>query len=246
MSEDVALPYEPPPAGDLGRSRTWGLGDAWTTLGLYVVFGLTAAGLISVLPDNPEADAWGIVLLLTVPWIGLAGWPLFATRTKGRGPVVELRLRGSAQQVGLGVVAGFAGLVLAGLVAALTQLVMGQPLVSSVGELADTMADASPWPLVVLALLAGFGAPVVEELAFRGLLYGALEKRGQAKAACVVISAVAFAMFHFEPARFPVLLVIGLTLSAVRAVTGSTRASIAAHMANNFPASISLLVLAFS
>ena len=88
--------------------------------------------------------------------------------------------------------------------------------------------------------------PIVEELAFRGLLFGALEKRGQGQVACVLISAVAFALFHFEPVRFPVLLVIGLALSTVRAVTGSTRASIAAHMANNLPASISLLVLAFS
>ena len=88
---------------------------------------------------------------------------------------------------------------------------------SSVGELADTMADASPWPLVVLALLAGVGAPIVEELAFRGLLFGALEKRGQGQVACVLISAVAFALFHFEPVRFPVLLVIGLALGTVRA-----------------------------
>ncbi len=246
MSDELTPPQDPSLVGDLEPSRTWGLGDVWTTLALYVGFALVAAALIAPLPDTPEADAWGIVLLLTVPWIGLAGWPLLATARKGRGPVRDLRLRGTTGQVVLGVVAGFAGLLLAGVVAALTQAVTGEPLVSSVGELADSMADASPWPLVVLAVGAGIGAPIVEELAFRGLLFGALEKRGQAKVACVLISAVAFALFHFEPARFPVLLVIGLTLSTVRAVTGSTRASIAAHMANNLPASISLLVLAFS
>ena len=58
------------------------------------------------------------MLLLTVPWIGLAGWPLLATARKGRGPVLDLRLRGTAGQVALGVVAGFAGLLLAGVVAA--------------------------------------------------------------------------------------------------------------------------------
>ena len=80
----------------------------------------------------------------------------------------------------------------------------------------DSVDKANPAPLLVFAVLAGFGAPIVEEIAFRGLLFGSLEKRGMPTGACVVITAVGFAVFHFEPARFLVLLPIAFALGLAR------------------------------
>ena len=51
-----------------------------------------------------------------------------------------------------------------------------------------------------------------------------------------------FALFHFEPQRLLVLAVLGGWIGAVRAVTGSTTASMVAHMAINVPGAIGILL----
>jgi membrane protease YdiL (CAAX protease family) len=215
------------------------------TLGLYLFFAVLGATLVLAVPDEPTVQAWALTASVALPWIGLAGWPVRATRRKGLGAVSDLRLRGSTRQVVVGACAGFGALAAATVVATVVQRIQGSPLESTVGRLADDLRSASPWPVVVLALFAAIGAPVCEEVAFRGLLFGALEKRGWAPWASITGSAAAFALFHLEPARLPVLFVIGLVLGWVRWHTGSTRASIAAHMANNLPGAIALVALAF-
>ena len=190
------------------------------TVALFLFFSVVGALVVVTVPDNPNAQAWALVVAVALPWVGLAGWPVLATRRKGRGAVGDLRLLGSRRDLVVGVAAGFCGLFLAGVVAVLVEQVTGSPLESSVGQLADDMAKASPWPVLVLAIMAAVGAPICEEIAFRGLLFGSLEKRGWTAAPAVVVSAVAFAGFHGELTRFPVLLVIGLVLGGVRAVHG--------------------------
>jgi membrane protease YdiL (CAAX protease family) len=194
---------------------------------------------------SPDEQAWGLLLVLTLPWLGLAGWPLVATAVKGLGPVRELRLRARRRDVAFGVLGGLVALTLAIVVGIVTELLLDHPIESSVGVLAEDLGNASPWPIVVLALLTAFGAPVVEEIAFRGLLFGALEKRGTAPLWCVVVTGVLFALFHLEPIRLPLLLAIGLVLGVVRAVTGSTVASIVTHMTINVLGAIGILQLAF-
>ncbi len=84
----------------------------------------------------------------------------------------------------------------------------------------------------------------MEELAFRGLLFGSLRKRGLPVLTSAVVTAVVFAGFHFEPTRIGVLLVLGGGITAVRAFTGSTAASMVAHMTVNLTGAISFLTLA--
>ena len=77
---------------------------------------------------------------------------------EGARAVHDLRLRGSTRDVVLGAGVGFAGLILATVVASAIEHLKGSPLQSSVGQLADDLGNASPWPVVLLALLAGIGA----------------------------------------------------------------------------------------
>ena len=85
--------------------------------------------------------------------------------------------------------------------------------------------------LLSLALLAGL-APLVEELVFRGLLYGWLESRwGQGIA--FIVSSLAFAAAHIEPAHALLVLPLGLLFGWLRRRTGSLWPSLVAHMANN-------------
>jgi membrane protease YdiL (CAAX protease family) len=115
------------------------------------------------------------------------------------------------------------------------------PLSSTAG---DVGMNQTGFVLVLFVLMAMFGAPIVEEIAFRGLLYGALAKAHINEHLVVVITALVFALFHFEPKRFLILFAIGMILGEVRRRTGSTSAAIVAHAVNNTPAALFILVTA--
>ncbi len=85
--------------------------------------------------------------------------------------------------------------------------------------------------LVGLALLAGL-APLVEELIFRGLLYGWLAGRWGGGIA-VIGSSLAFAAAHVELAHVILVLPLGLMFGWLRWRSGSLWPSLVAHMANN-------------
>jgi len=85
--------------------------------------------------------------------------------------------------------------------------------------------------LVSLAVLAGL-APLVEELIFRGLLYGWVAARWGSIAAWAV-SSLAFAAAHVEPAHAILVLPLGLWFGWLRRRTGSLWPSLVAHAFNN-------------
>jgi len=89
-------------------------------------------------------------------------------------------------------------------------------------------------------LLAFFGicvAPFIEEMVFRGFFYPVLEKRWGTVAA-VLITGTSFAALHaqqvggFGPELLAIL-AVGLTLSTVRAMTGSLKPSFLIHLGYN-------------
>ena len=82
--------------------------------------------------------------------------------------------------------------------------------------------------LFVLAVLA----PLVEELIFRGLLYGWIEGRWGSRAA-VALSTAAFALAHIEPAHIVLVAPLGLLFGWLRWRTDSILPSLFAHVANN-------------
>jgi membrane protease YdiL (CAAX protease family) len=82
--------------------------------------------------------------------------------------------------------------------------------------------------LLFLAVLA----PLVEELVFRGLLYGWLEGRWGSSVAFVV-SSLAFAAAHLEPKHVVLVLPLGLLFGWLRRRSNSLAPSIIAHIVNN-------------
>ncbi|HSI02362.1 MAG TPA: type II CAAX endopeptidase family protein, partial [Reyranella sp.] len=85
--------------------------------------------------------------------------------------------------------------------------------------------------LVGLALLAVL-APLVEELIFRGLLYGLVAGRWGGLTAWLV-SSLAFATAHYEPAHVVLVLPLGLLFGWLRWRTDSLVPSLIAHILNN-------------
>jgi uncharacterized protein len=86
--------------------------------------------------------------------------------------------------------------------------------------------------LVGLVVIVVIGAPLVEELMYRGLLQGAAVRRLNDAVAVVVVAAF-FALIHFRWVEFPGLFVFGLVLGVCALRTGRLGMSIAAHMAFN-------------
>ncbi len=89
-----------------------------------------------------------------------------------------------------------------------------------------------PHALLPSVLLLGVLAPVVEELIFRGLLYGWIAGRWGTIPAWLV-SSIAFAVAHYEPAHIILVLPLGLLFGYLRRRTDSLLPSIAAHIVNN-------------
>jgi sodium transport system permease protein len=87
-------------------------------------------------------------------------------------------------------------------------------------------------PLAVDLVAMALVPAVAEELLFRGVLFGAARPRLGASGA-VVVSAVAFGLYHGSIYRFVPALLGGLLLGVVRAASGSLWPAIAFHVANN-------------
>lgn len=217
----------------------WGLWDVAIGLIAAVVIGVSVGGALFAL-DAPVGVQ--VLVGVSVPWLALGGWPMVVTAWRGNGPRIDLGLSLTWSDTGWGAVTGAAGLVLAGIAALITQLFV-DGLTSSAAEAADEItASQSRFSLTVFALFVMVGAPIVEELFFRGLFFSSLRKAGLGPVLTIIVTGLVFAGFHFEPTRFFVLLPTGLLLGWVRWKTGSTGSSMVAHGLVNAPGAILLLV----
>lgn len=217
------------------RAPRWGLWDAWIMLaGALVLVAIVSVALAAI--DAPLVVV--IIAVMVAPWVMLAGWPIVATRMRGNGPVIDLGLRLTWRDAGIGVIGGIVSLAVAGVLAALTSAIVGD-FTSSAGDAATELSESAGRPvIIVFAFMLAFGAPLVEEIAFRGLVYAGLRKHGFAPWITIVISAVVFSLFHFEPTRILVVAGVGLVLGFLRWRTGAMGASIVAHCVNNLPAAV--------
>jgi membrane protease YdiL (CAAX protease family) len=223
--------------GEELKLPTWGMGDA--IISLVGAIGLSLVVSLALMSQNIDPEnGWGLIVAFSAPWLAMTGWPIVATTIKGNGPKLDLGLIAPRTYLRFGSVAGLASLLVASVVAWIVTRFTG-PLSSTAG---DVGMNQTGIVLIIFVLMAMFGAPIVEEIAFRGLLYGALAKAHINERLVVVITALVFALFHFEPKRFIILFVIGLILGEVRRRTGSTSAAIVAHIVNNTPAAAMILV----
>ena len=86
--------------------------------------------------------------------------------------------------------------------------------------------------LGVLIIVVVFGAPVVEELVYRGLIHGHL--RGSINQyAALVVTAIWFAGIHLQVVEFPGLFAFALVLGTCFHLTKRLGMSIFAHIAFN-------------
>ncbi|MGH9132382.1 MAG: lysostaphin resistance A-like protein [Ilumatobacteraceae bacterium] len=96
-------------------------------------------------------------------------------------------------------------------------------------DLVDRADGAS---VVVLALVVVVGAPIVEELVYRGLLQGSFAAR-ISELPALLAGASWFAIIHFRPVEYPGLFVAGLVFGVCALTTGRLGMSIVTHAAFN-------------
>lgn len=105
--------------------------------------------------------------------------------------------------------------------------------VEQVEKRARDLYDAATgvW-LVALVVVVVFGAPIVEELLYRGLIQGALVARLGARIG-VIVAAGWFAVAHLAPTETPGLFAFALVLGWCRLRTGRLGLSVVTHVAFN-------------
>jgi membrane protease YdiL (CAAX protease family) len=185
---------------------------------------------------------WLVAVLELFLWAGLLGAPIYAARTKGNGVVRDFGLRVRPLDVPVGIAIGVAcQLVLVPLVSLPWILVLGKDL-DQLDDAARQLADKATDPLgvVLLVLIVVLGAPVVEELFFRGLLQRSLLRKMGAVPA-VAISSFVFALTHFQLLQFLALWAFGAVLGTLAVRTGRLGPGILAHMAFNAVTVIALV-----
>lgn len=232
---DPALPNAP----GAPDARRWGLPDAavgWLLANVSAVLLGSVILLVFGYGGTPSADLPITMIALTYPplWLGFVGVPLWAASTKGRGWVRDFGVRVRAVDV--------AGL----LPGALAQFIL-VPLVSwpilwlthtdvdKLGESARELADkaqGSPLGIVLLFLTVAIGAPIAEEIFFRGLVLRALEKRWGTTVG-VLGSSVIFGATHFQALQFAALTAAGLVFALLAVRSDRLGPAIFAHIAFN-------------
>jgi membrane protease YdiL (CAAX protease family) len=219
--------------GEIPAPR-WGVGDA--IAGLAVAFVASAIAVAIFVPSgNVDDISITTTALLELPlWAGLLGAVVWAGRRKGAyGVATDFGLRVQPRD---GPVGGLIGLV----TQAVAVPVLYVPILKLLDENSDKVAEqarsltdrAHGGGIAVLVLFVVVGAPIVEELFFRGLLLRSLERRLSPRWA-LVSSSVVFGLFHFQALQLPALVVFGLVAGTLAQRTGRLGPGIAAHMAFN-------------
>ena len=205
--------------------------------GAWLVGVFAASIVTAVLHSDPDADvpigvlAASLVVLWSCYLVGM--W--LASRRAGTGrPAADYGIRFAPVDVA-GVAIGAASqLVLVPVVYAPLRAIW--PDTFSDERLEETARDlvdrADGGLLVVLFLLVVAGAPIVEELFYRGLLQRSLLGAFRPRLVIPGVAAV-FALVHFRPLEFPGLFAFGLVLGVCQWTTGRLGLPIVAHVAFN-------------
>jgi membrane protease YdiL (CAAX protease family) len=213
----------PPP-----RTHRWGLGAY--VLVEAVFLGVSALLGFFVIGTAPPS-AGTLALALAVPTVLAAATALLITVVRGNGPKIDLGLQWSWRDVGVGLVYGVGGLVVTIPASILYVTIVGADATTAVG---DVFGEIRTGPLLAVGimLILVFVAPLCEEIVYRGLLWGGVERLG-GRWWAFGVSTLLFALAHLEFLRTPLLLVVAIPIALARLHTGRLPASIVAHQVNN-------------
>lgn len=218
---------------DWSESR-WGIGDIF--LGLFVVvmvtilatlIGLALSEGAQVLTGNSvDTAADDDVVLAVMGILSMAGlqlstfgWPVFVGSWKGRGFIRDFGFSFRWIDLVIGPAAGIAMMTAAGLAAYAASSIVGLEDQTEAGN-TQFLTDAGPGLMrYVLLFFVVVGAPLSEELFFRGLSLRAIQKKA-GKGVALAGSTALFTLPHFQGGSWQAVVVMFATIGTIGALLG--------------------------
>jgi membrane protease YdiL (CAAX protease family) len=175
---------------------------------------------------------WVTALMQLPLWLGIGLIPVWFAVNRGKGVVADLGLRMKAIDVPIGLAIGVASqLVMVPVLYWLLFKVIGVKDVSAAARsLTDRATD--PLSIVLVFVVVAMGAPIAEEIYFRGFAQRIFGRRIRPHWA-ILASATFFAASHMQVLQFPALLVFGLILGVLAWRSGRLGPAIWAHVGFN-------------
>ncbi len=187
-----------------------------------VLYGLYLASIIVVgFAFEPEARA--VLVGDAITTLFVVGFAIGMRRML----VEQLRLRAAGKWFALATIAA----PITYFIASRAVGFMHQRFAIPVEKYLTTFTDAGYglWPAFISLCVV---PPLIEELAFRGVILGGLLQVVDRRSA-VIVSAVAFAILHLSIVSFPHLLLLGLLLGGLRITSGSLLPGMLLHLLHN-------------
>lgn len=221
-------------------ARRWGLGVAFAGYGIAVAMSVVVGSTAFAIDRTFALGAGGLVLSSLSMWVGFVGTPWWVTRTRGSGSLrADFGFDQRWWDALLGLPIGVATqLLLVPLVYLPLRSMVDDEALS--GSAREVISRGSGFGLVAIVLAVGIGAPVAEELFFRGLFQtAAIGRFGQAVG--VLFVAAVFAATHLQPLLFPGLFAAGLVFGILASRFGRLGPAIWAHVGFNMTTVVALI-----
>ena len=225
------------------RTHRWGFGAFFLAEGVFVLVSVLLSAHFGHLSQTGPRFAPALLLSLVLPSVLAAGAAVLITVVRGNGPRADFGLRWSWSDVRTGLGIGGVGLVTTTVATELWVAWAGPAHANSAITELIGGGRIPPAVAVLVFLHVWLVAPLCEELLYRGLLWGAMERLRWGQLAVFALSTAMFAIGHLEPERTWLLLVIALPIGAARLVTGRLTASVVAHQVNNFLPALGILLI---
>lgn len=192
--------------------------------------------------SDPALPLWTLPVGQLGLWAGLGLSAVVAATFRGNGLRRDFGWSMRASDVPIGLAVGvFAQIVVVWLIYAPFQQFFDFDVSEAARQITDRAATGSDIALVMLGVVVG--APIFEELFFRGLTLRAFERKWGATAGVLVSSAL-FAAVHFQLLQFPALMVFGIIAALLVKRYKRLGPAIWAHVGFNLIAVINLIWLA--